>query len=478
MAPMSRATLGVIVGNRDFFPDALVTEARADIAQLFGEMDIEPVWVDEATTKLGGIETRADAKACAELFGRERARIEGVLVVLPNFGDEKGIADTMRLSGLDVPILVQAYPDDVRRFDLARRRDAFCGKISACSDLRQYGFAFSLTTSHTVRPLSDEFRADLDRFLRVCRVANGMRRARLGAIGTRPDAFKTVRYSEKLLEASGISVSVVDLSEILGKAGKLADDDARVGAKLEDIRAYIAHGHVPPDRLVRMSKLGVVIDDWMADQDLDATAIQCWHSLQDSFGVNVCTLMSMMSNRMMPSACETDVTGLASMYALQLAAGEPAAIVDLNNNYGDDPDRCVLFHCGNWPLNFYTDPEIRTAEILGTSLGEENVWGAIRGRAPAGPLTIARISTDDVNGVCKAYVAEGRFLDEPLETFGSSAVVEIPGFQPLLRHICQVGFEHHSAMSPSHTSDAVAEALGTYLGWDVHRHVATAPALA
>jgi L-fucose isomerase-like protein len=467
---MARATLGVIVGNRDFFPDVLVTEARADVLALFSEMDIRPLIVDETATKLGGVETRAHAKVCADLFKRHADEIEGVVVVLPNFGDEKGVADTMRLSGLDVPILVQAYPDDVTAFDLARRRDAFCGKISVCSDLRQYGFAYTLTERHTVPVLSDGFRADLDRFVRVSKVANGMRTARLGAIGTRPDAFKTVRYSEKLLEASGISVSVVDFSEIFGRAGKLTDDHPRVTAKLEEIKAHIEHSAAPPERLVRMARLGVVIDDWMAENELNASAIQCWHSLQENFGANVCTLMSIMGTKMMPSACETDITGLASMYALQLASGEPAALVDLNNNYGDDPDRCVLFHCGNWPLNFYTDAEMRTAEVLGTTLGEENVWGAIRGRAPAAPLTIARISTDDVNGICKAYVAEGRFLDEPLETFGSKAVVEIPDFQPLLKYICNVGFEHHCAMSPSTTADAVAEALGNYLQWEVYRH--------
>jgi L-fucose isomerase-like protein len=467
---MARATLGVIVGNRDFFPDALVTEARADVLALFAEMDLRPIIVDETATKLGGIETRAHARVCADLFKRHRDEIEGVVVVLPNFGDEKGVADTMRLSGLDVPILIQAYPDDVTAFNLERRRDAFCGKISVCSDLRQYGFAYTLTERHTVPVQSAEFRADLDAFVRVCKVANGMSTARLGAIGTRPDAFKTVRYSEKLLEASGIAVSVVDFSEIFGRAAKLTDDHPQVTAKLEEIRAYIAHPTAPPDRLVKMARLGVVIDDWMAENELNASAIQCWHSLQENFGVNVCTLMSIMSSKMMPSACETDITGLASMYALQLAAGEPAAIVDLNNNYGDDPDKCVLFHCGNWPLNFYTDAEMKTAEVLGTTLGPDNVWGAINGRAPTAPLTIARISTDDVNGTCKAYVAEGRFLDDPLETFGSRAVVDIPNLQPLLKYICNVGFEHHCAMSPSTTADAVAEALGNYLQWEVYRH--------
>ncbi len=469
---MARATLGVIVGNRDFFPDALVTEARADVLALFEEMDIEPVILDVEATKLGGVETWREAQLCADLFDQNRKRIEGVLVVLPNFGDEKGIADTMRLSGLDVPILLQAYPDDVTDFSLARRRDSFCGKISAANDLRQYGFAFSLTDKHTIPVQSAEFRADLDKFIRVCKVANGMSHARLGAIGTRPDAFKTVRYSEKLLEASGISVSVVDFSEVFGWANRLSDSDAKTVTKLDEIRAYMPHPTVPPEKLVKMAKLGVVIDDWMADNDLNASAMQCWSSLQENYGVNVCTLMSIMSNKLMPSACETDITGLASMYALQLAAEQPAAIVDLNNNYGDHPDKCVLFHCGNWPLNFYPEGEavMQIADVLGTTLGDDNVYGAIRGRAPAAPLTIARISTDDVSGVVKAYVAEGQFLDDPLDTFGSSAVVGIPNFQPLLKYICKVGFEHHCAMSPAHTADAVAEAFETYLKWEVHRH--------
>jgi L-fucose isomerase-like protein len=469
---MARATLGVIVGNRDFFPDALVTEARADILALFEEMDLEPVILDSEATKLGGVETWREAQLCADLFDQNRKRIEGVLVVLPNFGDEKGVADTMRLSGLDVPILIQAYPDDVTAFSVDRRRDSFCGKISVCSDLRQYGFKYSLTESHTTPAQSDAFRADLDKFIRVCKVANGMTSGRLGAIGTRPDAFKTVRYSEKLLEASGIAVSVIDFSEIFGNANRLRDDDAKTKAKLDEIRAHLPHPTVPPEKLVKMAKLGVVVDDWMAENDLDASAMQCWSSLQENYGVNVCTLMSIMGNKLMPSACETDVTGLASMYALQLAAEQPAAIVDLNNNYGDDPDKCVLFHCGNWPLNFYPEgeAEMQIADVLGTTLGDENVYGAINGRAPAAPLTIARISTDDVNGKCKAYVAEGQFLDDPLDTFGSRAVVEIPNFQPLLKLICRVGFEHHCAMSPAHTADAVAEALGNYLDWEVFRH--------
>jgi L-fucose isomerase-like protein len=467
---MAKVTLGVIVGNRDFFPDRLVTEARADILKLFKEMDIEPVILDETATKLGGVETWTHAKICGEFFKKNAERIDGILVSLPNFGDEKGVADTVKLSGLNVPILVQAYPDDLGQLTVERRRDGFCGKISVCNDLRQYGYAYSLTDLHTVHPLTDSFRADLAKFVGVCRVVKGLKNARFGAIGARPGNFNTMRFSEKMLQSFGMSVVTVDFSEILGNATRLSDDDARVKAKLEAIRGYAKSDSVPSPALVRMSKLGLVIDDWMKEYDLTASAIQCWTSLQQNYHINVCTLMSMMSEQLMPSACEVDITGVASMYALQLASGSPSALVDWNNNYGGDPDKCVLFHCGNWAKSFLPGIEIKNAEILATTLGTENTYGAVAGRVPAGPMTYARISTDDNQGMIRTYMGEGEFTNDPLDTFGARAVIHTPGLQKLMRYICKNGFEHHCAMNASHSADILAEAFETYFGWDVYRH--------
>jgi len=467
---MSIATLAVIIGNRDFFPDRLVTEARKDVMTLFKEMDIEPVILEETDTKLGSVETYTHAKRCAELFRLHRDKIDGVLVCLPNFGDEKGVADTIKLSGLDVPVLVQAYPDDLDQFTSERRRDAFCGKFSVCNNLRQYGFPFTLTELHTVPVLSESFRKDLRKFIGVCKVVKGLRNARLGMVGARPNAFNTVRFSEKLLQAYGISVSTIDLSEVFAAANKLADQDPRVVAKLDEIKSYAKWEGVPGLSLVRMAKLGIVISDWMAENDLNATAIQCWNSVQRNYGVNVCTLMSMMSDKLMPSACEADITGVASMYALQLASGTPSALVDWNNNYADNPDKCVFFHCGNWAKSFLPDIEIKTAEILGTMLGEENTYGAVAGRVPAGPVTFARLTTDDVNGMIRAYVGEGQLTEDPLDTFGSRAVVEVPNLQGLLHYICKNGFEHHVAMNASHVASVITEAFETYFGWEVYHH--------
>lgn len=468
---MKKVTLAAIVGNRDFFPDKLVTEARRDILALFDEMNIEPIILVEDDTKLGGVETWEDAKKCAALFKANQDRIDGILVVLPNFGDEKGIADTIKLSGLQVPILVQAYPDDLDALNVEMRRDSFCGKISVCNNLMQYGYPFTLTTRHTVHPLSDSFKADLKQFLGVCRVVKGLRNARLGAIGARPNAFNTVRYSEKLLQAHGITVSTVDLSEILGAANKLSDDHARVRDKLEEIKAYAKHDSVPPPHLVRMAKLGIVISDWMTVNDLNASALQCWTSIQQNYGINACTLMSMMSEKLMPSACEVDVTGVISMYTLQLASGTPSALADWNNNYGDDPDKCVFFHCGNWAKSFVPDIEIGTAPILGTTLGEENTYGAMAGRALAGPVTFARVSTDDRNGLIRTYTGQGQLTDDPLDTFGLRAVVQVRDLQSLMRHICKNGFEHHVAMTMGQVAGTLNEAFSTYFGWQNYNHL-------
>ena len=467
---MSAITLGVILGNRDFFPDALVGEARRDLVKLFSELDIEVVMLDEQATKLGAVETWEHAKRCAELFDANRGRIGGVLVSLPNFGDEKGVADTLHLAGLNVPVLVQGYPDDPDELSVERRRDAFCGKISVCNNLRQYGIPFSLTDDHTIHPLSPEFRGDLLSFVAQCRVVRGMRRARIGAVGARPNAFNTTRYSEKLLQSAGISVSTMDLSDLFGRAGRIADDDPRVKAKVAEICGYANAAQVPGSALTRMSKLAIVLLDWMGRNSLDATAIQCWSSMQENFGVNVCTVMSMMSERLMPSACEVDIAGVVAMYALQLASGRPSALVDWNNNYGRDLNKCVFFHCGNWAKSFLPDVKIATAPILGTTLGEQNTYGALAGRTPAGPVTFARVSTDDVSGTIRTYVGEGRFTDDSLNTFGTRAVVEVPNLQKLMRYICKNGFEHHAAMNGSHCAQPLADALETYMGWPVYRH--------
>src|SRR6266567_590385 len=182
MAIKTQTTLGVIIGNRDFFPDKLVAEARTEILDLFKQLNITPVLLSDADSKLGGVETFGDAQKCAALFKQHADNIDGILVVLPNFGDEKGVAETIKWSGLDVPVLIQAYPDDLGKMDVANRRDAWCGKISVCNNLYQFGIKYSLTTKHVVSPSDASLITDLSHFTAVCRVVKGMRKVRIGAV--------------------------------------------------------------------------------------------------------------------------------------------------------------------------------------------------------------------------------------------------------------------------------------------------------
>ena len=467
---MSKVTFGVIVGNRGFFPDILAKEGRKDILAVLKKGGYGAVALPLTETRYGAVETFAEAKKCAALFASKADQIDGIIVTLPNFGDERGVAEAIKRSGLDVPILIHAEQDVAGSMKIDRRRDSFCGKISVCNNLRQAGLAFSLTDAHTVSVKSAAFQADLARFAAVCRIVRGLNNVRFGAIGSRPAAFNTVRYSEKLLEFAGIAVEPVDLYEILGKVDRLRDGDRGVKAKLESIRKYTDTKAIPAEGLLKMAKFGAVVDRWIKDNELAGTAIQCWTALEEFFGIVPCTLMSMMSESLLPSACEVDVTGLLAMYILQLAGGTPSALLDWNNNFAEDPDKCVLFHCSNLPKSFFRSDKMDYQAIIAGSVGQENTYGTIVGRIKAAPATFCRTMTDDVDGVLRAYVGEGQFTDDKLETFGGYGVMQIDDLQTLLAYICEMGFEHHVAVSLSQTADAIAEALSKYLAWDVYLH--------
>ncbi len=197
---MKKTTFGVIVGNRGFFPDVLAKQGRKDILDVLKKNGFNSVALSMQQTKCGAVETFDDAKMSAGLFAEKGVKIDGIIVTLPNFGDEKGVAETIKRSGLNVPILIHAEPDAQDKMSIANRRDSFCGKISVCNNLRQAGIPYTLTKSHTVKVESAEFKKDLEDFASICRIANGLQNPRFGAIGARPAAFNTVRYSEKILD--------------------------------------------------------------------------------------------------------------------------------------------------------------------------------------------------------------------------------------------------------------------------------------
>jgi len=463
-------TMGVIVGNRGFFPDHLAKEGREEIIKALTNAGMEAVVLTPEESKYGAVETRVESRKCADLFRAHRDRIDGVIVTLPNFGEERAIADTLRLADLNVPVLVQATPDSASKMSIKFRRDSFCGKMSACNNLAQYGIPYSITSQHTEAPDSDIFRKDLEWFAGVCRVVKGLRRVRIGALGARPAAFNTVRYSEKILEQHGISIETVDLTEILGRIHRMKDSDDAAQQKLAAIKNYVSTQGISDEALMKMAKLGAVVDHWMKETEVVMSAVQCWTALEEYFGVVPCTIMSMMSNELLPSACEVDICGVVGMYALQLASGTPSALLDWNNNYGDDPDKAVCFHCSNLPKHFFADVRMDFQEIIAGTVGKANTFGTCVGRVKAGAMSFCRVSTSDTSGKLRSYVGQGEFTNDPLDTFGGAGVVRIERLQDLLRYICRNGYEHHVAANFSTVAAVVHEAGERYLGWDMHWH--------
>jgi L-fucose isomerase-like protein len=469
---MKKINVGLIVGTRGFFPSSLAVKGRKEMIKVLEKQGFNVMIPSEDATPHGAVESISDAKIYGRYFRENSETIQGIIVTLPNFGDELGVVETLERSGLNVPVLVHAWDDKTAEMDISHRRDAFCGKLSVCNNLYQRGISFTNTTLHTCSIESKEFLSDIDRFGKVCRVVSGLRGARLGAIGQRPDAFNTVRYSEKLLQASGISVATVDLSEIIFAAQDWNDEEA-LNAKLKEMDAYgpVVKG-TPSENIRKSACLSLAVEKWVNEKDVDASAIQCWDSIQKNYGCATCLTMSMMGESGKPSACETDVMGALSMLTLQLASGEPSGFLDWNNNYDDDRDMCVNIHCSNYPKSFIKGNfEIGNLDILGASLGAEKCFGALKTQIAPGKMTFARVSTDDRNGKIKAYVGEGEFVKSGVKTPGGAAICRIDNLQGLMNYLCENGYEHHVAMNRGLSADVLEEAFGKYMGWEVYRHL-------
>ena len=468
---LKKQTFGVIIATRNIFNAKLAVDARAKVLTKLDKMGYGTIILPSSETPTGNIEGYADAVKCADLFRKNSEVIEGIIVVLPNFGDELGVVNSIKMSGLKVPVLVVAVDDDNDKVDVKSRRDAFCGKLSVCNNLYQYGIKFTDTIYHTYSLESKEFTKDILKFAGICRVVKGMSGLRVGAIGTRPIGFQTMRFSEKLLQKHNITIVPVDMSEIIAAAQKISENDPAVIAKVAAIQNYGSCGAVNKSKIAKQACFGLAVENWIQEYDIDISAIQCWESIEKNYGCAACVTMSMMGEKLMPSACEVDVAGTISMYALALAAQTPSAILDWNNNFAEDRNKVVCTHCSNYPKSFFqSEIEIGTLDILGTVLGHEVTFGAVKGKVAAGKMTYFRVSTDDNKGIIKTYLGEGTMTDDPYGMDGGIAVCEIPNLQDLMKFMCKNGFEHHVGMVRGHVAEILEEAIGNYMGWDLYKH--------
>ncbi len=464
----NKTTFAVFFGNRGFFPASLQKTARAEMREVLTGLGHDVLMLDEDATPHGAVETPKQGRVFAEFLTQNKGKFGGVILCLPNFGDETGAVSALKNAG--VPILVQAYPDDLDKMAPALRRDAFCGKFSVMDVLCQYGVKFTALQPHTVSPKSETFAANIDYFDRMCRVVNGMAEMTVGAIGARTTAFKTVRIDELALQSHGITMETVDLSDVFARMNKLSLDQPQAKAKADSLKNYTTWEGVPDEAFGKLVRLGVVLDKLAEQMELDALAVRCWVEMQQVLGISPCVLVSEMNNRGLVTACEVDIGNAVIMYGLALASGDVATCLDWNNNYGDELDKCILFHCGPVPQSMMISKgRVEEHAILANAkgVGPGCSWGCNVGRIAPTAMTFGSMLTQD--GKLKCYLGQGKFTDDPIpaDFFGCAGVAQIDNLQDVLQTIGYAGHRHHTSVTPGHVLAPTQEAFEKYLGYDL-----------
>ncbi len=459
-----KITFALFFANRGFFPGEVIADARREMIEAVTGAGFDYIAMDESLTRYGAVETIAEGKKYAEFLENNRGSFDGVIVCLPNFGDENGA--TVALKGAGVPILVQAYPDEIGKMDFARRRDALCGKFAICNLLRQNNIPYTLTEKFVVSPSSEDFKFELQKFGAICRTVKGMKSFNIGAIGARTTAFKTVRVDEMALAGKGINVETIDLSELFARVRNISDEKcAEMKEKILSITNFSGY---PEKKLDMMAKVQAAIESLVCDYDLDAVAIRCWNEFETELGIAPCTSLSLLNDMGIAAACEVDVENAVMMRALSLAADSASTLLDYNNNYGDSLDKAIMFHCGPVPASMcYGKGQVCEHLMFKKTYGEGSGVGVNKTQIKEGKITFGSVKTE--NGKVCSFVTEAEFTADEIEPefFGSGKVVRKENLNAVANYMATEGYKHHVCVSFGCFKDVIAEAFGKYLGFKV-----------
>ena len=461
---MKKMTFALCFCNRGFMPGELIYGAREDMIRAVTDAGYDYLAMDASLTRYGGVETRDEGRLYARWLKEHEGEYDGVIFSMPIFADENGAIAALQDAG--VPILMQAYPDEIGKMDFKHRRDAYCGKFSVTDVFTQYEVPFTVLKPHVVHPLSPAFAQNLRDFAAVCRVVNGMKRFNLGCIGARTTAFKTVRFDEIAMQKHGINVESIDLSELFEKVRGKADDDPAVLAKRKRLEEYTDFSQVPAPNALTLAKVSVVLDEYIDEYHLDSIALRCWNEMETYLRVCPCVLLSELNDRGIVASCEIDMCSAIAMRAMSLASEGATAVLDWNNNYGEDENKVILFHCGPVAQSLMTCKGTVTEHKMFAKNDPGSGWGCNEGRIRPMPITISNCQTRD--GHIVIYASEARFTEDPIEPefFGCGGVAEIPDLQNKLIRLARGGFKHHTAVCEGHYREILREAFTTYLGYD------------
>lgn len=447
-----KVTFALYIANRGFFPGEVIQYAREEMTKAITDAGYDFICMDEDKTRYGAIETREEGKLYAEFLKQHEGEYQGIILCMPNFGDENGALAAFK--NINVQILVQAYPDELGKMDFAHRRDAMCGKFAMCNVLRQANIPFTMTEEFVTTPSSESFKRDIEKFASICRVVSGMKNFNIGAIGARTTAFKTVRADESALQRAGINVETIDLSEVMARMDEVSDET--VEEKKREILEVTNFGNYPEEKLTKMAKMQAVLEILVKEYDLNAMAIRCWPELETQLAIAPCTNVGILNENGIATACELDITNAVMMRAVSLAADRPSTLLDFNNNYGGDKNKAIFFHCGPVPISLMKHKGEMTEHLMfKKTYGPGSGVGVNRAEIVSGNITFGSIKTE--GGKIKAFVSDGRFTDDKFDDnfFGSGKVVEKNGIYDICNYMALNGYKHHVCVTLGNYSESI-----------------------
>ena len=452
-------------GNRGFFPGELVASARAEMINAVEKSGNTYIAMNETSTKYGAIEGIEAGEKYAAFLKENEDNYDGVIMCLPNFSDENGAIAALK--NCKKPILIQAYPDEIGKMGFELRRDAFCGKFSIMDVFYQYGVKYTTFKPHVCKPNSEEFASQLNKFSRICNTVNKMQNFSIGAIGARTTLFKTVRFDELTLQRYGITIDTFDLSELFDRSLNYKDNE-KVNNLVVELKDYTDFSRVKDVKIELMAKVILVIKEIVAEYRLNALALRCWNEFPQVLKISACTIISYLNHIGIPCSCELDVGNSIAMKALTLATNNVSTCLDWNNNYGEQENKCILFHCGPVAQDMMeAKGTVTDHKMFAKSYGEGCAFGTNEGRIKAGKFTYASSKTE--NGKLQLYIGTGEFTGEPIEKefFGCGGVAKINNLEDVMLYVGKNGYRHHVSVAFGEVKEVLEEVFNNYLNYDL-----------
>ena len=461
----NKITFALYYGNRGFFPGSLFVGARKELKEAVKNAGFEYLEMDESLTRYGAVETIQEGKKYSDFLKDNYDKIDGVIVCLPNFGDENGAYHALK--NFNKPILMQAYPDEFGKLGHDHRRDSVCGKLAMCNVFRQSGIKYTLTKNFACHPLSEDFKEDLIQFAGICRGYNGLKSINIGAIGARTTAFKTVRIDEIAMQKKRVNIETIDLSLVFDMMDKVSKD------KVESTKEYYKNKYdfskYKDEPIENMARLNVVLEELIKKYDLSALSLRCWDEIELKYHFAPCVVVAEFNERGIPISCELDVDNALMMKALTLVSDSPVILLDANNNFKDDLSKCILFHCGPAPLSFIEGKaKVDDHLTFKKSYGDFASCGVHVGKLITGDVTIGSIKTED-GSIC-SFALEGEFTKDEIDSnfFGVGAVFKgtYTKANDMFNFMALNGYRHHVTVCKGHYLKAIKELFENYLEYN------------